>query len=69
MRTSALGSLTGSLRSSRLFVSEKMMVLAPIPKVSDRTATLVTSGVALRDRTADLRSFIATSIAEEAHEC
>jgi hypothetical protein len=49
-------------------VSEKITMLVPIPRVSDRAATLVTSGVALRDRTADRRSFIATSIAEEARE-
>jgi hypothetical protein len=43
-------------------VSEKITMLAPIPRASDRTATAVTSGVALRDLTADLRSFIAISI-------
>jgi hypothetical protein len=39
-------------------VSEKITMLAPIPSVSDSTATLVTIGVALRDRTADRKSFI-----------
>src|SRR5688572_24599243 len=38
-RTSAFGSLTGNLRSSRLLVTEKITMLAPIPRVSDRAAT------------------------------
>src|SRR4051812_25116156 len=67
-RTSALGSLTASLRSSRLFVREKITTLAPIPRASDRAATPVTRGVALRDRTADRRSFIDASIDEQACE-
>src|SRR3989442_2860104 len=42
---SCCGSLTGSERSSKLFTSEKIAVLAPMPSASDRTATMVTTGV------------------------
>jgi hypothetical protein len=42
--------------------SEEIAILAPIPSARDRTATLETIGVALRERTASLRSFIVTSM-------
>src|SRR5262245_5820298 len=51
------GSFTGSGRSNRLSTREKMAVFAPMPKVSERTATAVTIGVARRERTARRRSF------------
>src|SRR5262245_16643710 len=55
------GSATGSARRIRLFTSEKIAVLAPMPSASESTATIETIGVARRARTARRKSLIALS--------
>jgi hypothetical protein len=49
------GSATGSERTTRLLISEKSAMFAPMPNASDRMATMVTIGVAARLRTARRR--------------
>ena len=50
------GSGTGSVRSRRLLTREKIAVLAPMPRASDRIAMPVTTGAARSTRTATRRS-------------
>ena len=50
--TRRLGSATGKVRSNRLLTSEKIAVFAPMPSASDSAATIETTGVARRERTA-----------------
>jgi hypothetical protein len=56
--TRRCGSLTGSDRSIKLLTSDKIAVLAPIPKARDSAATTETTGVACSARTAIRTSFI-----------
>src|SRR5688500_1615764 len=58
MVTRRCGSLTGKARNKRLFTSEKMAALAPMPRARDKTATIDTIGVARRARMASRRSRI-----------
>src|SRR2546426_12351862 len=56
--TRRCGSATGSVRRSMLLTREKIAVLAPIPRASERAATPQTIGVARSARRARRRSCI-----------
>ena len=50
--TNCPGSFTGSARRIKLSTSEKIAVLAPMPRASERMATMETTGVARKARKA-----------------
>ncbi len=54
--TSSSGALTGSLRSRTWSIRVKIAVLAPIPRASDRMATMAKSGLRRSPRSARRRS-------------